>query len=266
VDILHVTHLDLAPRFPRLVVTTWDPLLGPVARMRAAGGRGEDPISEGLYALVDAWACFRSAAIIAPTTSVERAVRRFPRPVEVIPPFLPVRDARTSVPRTSDVVMIANGLDNPRKGLQLALEAVEIVRKSRPGVRLVLIGSWSDPDRAAMLPDFCDVAGPLSHDEVLDRIGRFGCCIVPSLWEEFGYVALEALDAGVPVACSPGLGISSVSGGGVFAAEARTPPALSQQLLQALDAQAISFPSECRAETALGQIISLYERVLKGVR
>jgi glycosyltransferase involved in cell wall biosynthesis len=261
VDVVHVTHLDLAPRFDRVVVTAWDPVPGPLARYRAARSRGERPLEEAQYALVDAWACRRAAAVVAVTQDVARAVGRSRRPVHWIPPFLPDDAIRAPLRRSSDVVMVANGLDAPRKGLELALDAVALVRRVRPEVRLTLVGSWVDPRRPDQLPDYCDVTGPLPRQQVLELLPGFGCCVLPSLWEEFGYGALEALGAGVPLACAPGLGFTGLSGGGIFAAGRRQPQALADQVLLALDVRDFEFPSECRAAHALGRLVDLYEVV-----
>jgi len=132
VDVVHATHLDLAPRFGPLVVTAWDPIVGPLGRFRAAPSRGEPQLEEAQYALVDAWACIRAAAIVAVTQDVERAVRPFRRATEWIPPFLPDDEIRAPRRRSSEVVMVANGLDGRRKGLDLAIDTIELVRKLDP--------------------------------------------------------------------------------------------------------------------------------------
>jgi glycosyltransferase involved in cell wall biosynthesis len=261
VDVVHVTHLDLAPRFKRLVVTAWDPLIGPVTRYRRARERGERPMTEAAYAVVDAVACHRAASIIAVTPDVARGCRIFRRHVEWVPPFVPDDTVRPVRPnRTGGVVMVANGVDSPRKGVQLAVDTVALVRDRRPDVRLTLIGSWTDEHAASQLPGFCDVVGHLSRSDVLDRLKDFGCAIVPSVWEEFSYSALEALAAGVPVVCAPGLGLGALSGGGLFAAARRSPTLLAQHVLQALDVDRFDFPRECLASNAVSAIEQVYAR------
>ena len=105
------------------------------------------------------------------------------------------------------------------------------------------------------------MAGRLPRPALLDALGGFGCCIVPSLWEEFGYAALEALGAGVPRACAPGLGFAGLSGGGVFVAAQRTAQSLADQVLLALAADTFEFPAECKATNALRRLTTLYETV-----
>ena len=78
-DVIHATHLDLAPRTGRpLVVTAWDPETRIRRRARLARERGymtwQEAWHEALYALTDRWACRRATAVIAPTRAVQEAL------------------------------------------------------------------------------------------------------------------------------------------------------------------------------------------------
>jgi glycosyltransferase involved in cell wall biosynthesis len=265
VDVVHVTHQSLTPAFARVVVTAWDPLMSPWARYRAAPERGEKPRVEAAYAVADAVAFRRAAAIIAITSRAAGAARVFRRPVRWIPPFLP--DAGVRPPaggRGQNVLLIANGIDSERKGLELAVNAVDDLRTTRPEIRLTLVGTWSNQGRASELPPFCDVRGYVERDRLLEMLPGFGCCVIPSRWEEFGYAGLEALAAGVPLACAPELGIADFAGHGVFVAPRRIPEALAAAIGQALDADDFEFPRPCRESDALPKIEELYEQLAGG--
>ena len=261
VDVVHVTHLDLAPRHPRVVVTAWDPIASPIARWRVATRRGERPLHEAGFGVVDAVAMRRAKTIVAVTRDVADAVRVFRRPVAVIPPFLPDSEVRSDRRRTANVVMIANGIDGPRKGLDLAVEAVAIARRKHPGLQLDLIGRWSEPEAQGGLPAFCRVLGPVDRAELLQRLPGYLCAVVPSLWEEFGYAGLEALATGVPIATGPLPAYADLSGGGVFRAGVRTPQALAEQIERAMAVDGFEFPRECLSSVAVPKLVELYGRL-----
>lgn len=82
---------------------------------------------------------------MAVTQAVQKGFDRFGR-YEFIPPFL--EDgliAPTRPHRPHDIVMVAGVLDLERKGLDLALQAVSLVRNTVPDARLILVGDWIDP-------------------------------------------------------------------------------------------------------------------------
>lgn len=261
VDVVHATRLGMAPRGERLVITAWDPIVSPLGRFRAAGWRGEDPTTEAMYAVVDAVAARRAATIVAVTPAVEQGLDRLGR-CELIPAFIPDEAIGPTKPvRRRDVVMVAGVLDLERKGLDLALEAVGRVHETLEDVRLVLVGDWRDRGRAGSLPDLCEARGRLAQGELRAALeaGGCGCCLIPSLWEEFGYSGLEALAAGIPVACTPLPAYEGLGGGGVFMTESRDAGQLAGQILAALGARDFEFPAECRASTAIPRIVDTYE-------
>lgn len=259
VDGVHVTRLGLIPGAERFVITAWDPIFSPVGRFRAARQRGEGPAREAAYGVLDAVASLRSSAIVAVTQAVRESLHRFEH-CEFIPPSLADDAIAPAIAsRPHDVVLVAGILDMERKGLDLALTAMPLVRRQLPDARLILIGGWEDAARRGALPEFCEVRGSLSRAEVGASFAAAGCCLVPSLWEEFGYAGLEALAAGIPLACTPLPGYQGLSGGGIFAAGSRNPEELAAKLVAALGASEFEFPPECRNSVAVPRILSLYE-------
>ena len=259
VDAIHITHLGLTPRAERVAITAWDPVVGPAGRFRAAPDRGANRRKEALYAVADTVAVRRAGAIVAVTAAVKSSLDRFGKPCEHIPAFLPdgqVGPARGRRPH--DVVMVAAAIDSYRKGLDLAVDAVGRVRESVPDARLILVGGWVDVGRQQALPGFCQVRGKLTSEEVRATFEDAGCCLLPSRWEEVGYTGLEALAAGIPVACAPLPAYDGISGGGVFMAPRREAGLLAERIVEALDAIEFEYPSECRASTAIPRLVDLY--------
>jgi glycosyltransferase involved in cell wall biosynthesis len=105
------------------------------------------------------------------------------------------------------VTIICGDLSHPRKNVGAGIEAVKLVAASGMKIDLELIGRKADAFAAQLgaLPESVRVLtpGPLPHARVLERLLETDALIVPSLYEEWGYVATEALLSGTPVVAFP---------------------------------------------------------------
>ncbi|MDR0593558.1 MAG: glycosyltransferase family 4 protein [Bifidobacteriaceae bacterium] len=115
-------------------------------------------------------------------------------------------DPRWRATAERPVVAFLGRLDEPRKGLKVALAALPRVRAAYPGVRLVVAGAGDAADELGQLGPHraaVELAGPISDAE---KAGLFKGCsvyIAPQLGgESFGIVLVEAMAAGAPVAAS----------------------------------------------------------------
>jgi glycogen(starch) synthase len=90
------------------------------------------------------------------------------------------------------------------KGFQLALEAMPTLIERMPGTRFLVAGSGTHEE--ALLAQAADL-GLMEHgtflgwigDDVLHSLYRIAdVCVVPSIYEPFGLVALEAMASGCP--------------------------------------------------------------------
>lgn len=109
------------------------------------------------------------------------------------------------------LVFVGDGRD-PRKNLQLLLDAFRLVRASVPDARLRLVGH----PPPARLPEGAEATGPV--ESVAEHVREAALFVLPSLQEGFGIVAAEALACGVPVVTTPSGGpeqLVRASGGGV---------------------------------------------------
>ncbi|MDE1766188.1 MAG: glycosyltransferase family 4 protein [Thaumarchaeota archaeon] len=94
------------------------------------------------------------------------------------------------------------------KNLEVAIKAVDIARKTEPGIRFVIIGSGphrrtlEDTVRELGLEQNIEFRGYVSAEEKSRTIAESGALVFPSLCEGFGLVILEAFYQSRPVLVS----------------------------------------------------------------
>lgn len=108
----------------------------------------------------------------------------------------------------------------PHKNHAGLLEAMELVRRGRPDLRLVLTGGRREA--LGTLPPWVEHLGAVPEDEIVDLYRRASCLVFPSLYEGFGLPPLEAMASGCPVASSGSGGLAELCADAavVFHAEA----------------------------------------------
>lgn len=130
-----------------------------------------------------------------------------------------------------------------RKGVEVLLEALPIVRQQAAAARLVIVG---DGEQRATLENRARVLGMERCVHFLGRLdaGRVRrllagarCLVVPSIYEGMPLVILEAMAASVPVVASAVSGIPEtvVDGETGWLVPAEDPPSLAAALVAVLD-------------------------------
>jgi glycogen(starch) synthase len=147
----------------------------------------------------------------------------------------------------ADVVVIANGVDLARwpegrpvaereplvvfagrleyeKGVQVLLRAVPRLRRRVPGVRVVVAGTGTyEAELQALAKQLrlgraVRFAGRLADDELVTLYASAAAVVVPSIYEPFGLVALEAAACGAPLVVAEVGGLAEFADGGRTAA------------------------------------------------
>jgi glycosyltransferase involved in cell wall biosynthesis len=113
------------------------------------------------------------------------------------------------------------------------IEAVALVRRSRPQLRLVLTGG--NLDGLGRLPDWVDRRGFVDQNELTDLYRRAAALVYPSLYEGFGLPPLEAMASGCPVAASNAGSIPEVCGDAAVLFDPTEPAAIAAGIEQALN-------------------------------
>ncbi len=183
-------------------------------------------------------------------------------------------------PTPREPLVLAWGRVQYEKGFQVLAGAMSLLRHTVPGIRCVIAGRGSYLPELQMqvdvegVSDLVHLAGFVPDDELRGLLHRAGCVVIPSLYEPFGIVALEAMAAGAPtiVARTGGLAeiVEGTGAGLVFE------PGSSDQLAAAIE-EVLTVPLTSTALTSKAaelltekyswdaiavSTISVYERAL----
>src|SRR4051812_27466541 len=97
----------------------------------------------------------------------------------------------------------------PHKNHDRLFEALGLIRRERPDLRLVLTGAGHE---GKPVPDGVEVRGRVPDEELLRLFRTASALVFPSLYEGFGQPPLEAMACGTPVACSNTTALPEVVG------------------------------------------------------
>ncbi len=168
---------------------------------------------------VEWWLTYEARRVIACSAYMGWEVTRLfdlpPDKVDVVPngvdaarwrpPAQRVAAARRRyVPPGGGPLVVFTGRLSYEKGVPDLLGALPRLRRRHPGVRLVLAGSGpclADLEalaRRLRLGQRTVFTGYLPDDELVALVAGADCAVVPSIYEPFGLVALEAAAAGTP--------------------------------------------------------------------
>ena len=172
----------------------------------------------------------------------------------------------------------------PQKGFDLAIDAFAEVLATLPAARLVVAGdgperaSLEARARAAGLDRAVDFRGWVRPEEVPGLIGATAVVAMPSRFEPYGLVALQAAQAGRPVVAARVGGLPEIVADGEtgLLVEPEDVPALAAALLRLLrapqEAAALGAEAARRARTGdpwnahVSAYEAVYERVVGGRR
>jgi glycosyltransferase involved in cell wall biosynthesis len=132
------------------------------------------------------------------------------------------------------------GSIEPRKGLDVLIEAAMRARAEGAGWRVALAGSvapiGSETAERAEKSGVCDLLGPVTEKELVDLYRAAGAFAAPALYEGFGIAPLEAMACETPAVIAAGSGgLEEVSGPGAIVVAERTPEAWQQALELAME-------------------------------
>lgn len=123
-------------------------------------------------------------------------------------------------PRTGPAELLFVGRLEYEKGVHDAIAALPRVRRSHPGTTLTIAGDGTQHDwlveqaRKHRVLKATRFVGRADHEQLLNLLHRADAIVLPSHYEPFGLVALEAAAAGAPLVTSNigGLGEAVIDG------------------------------------------------------
>jgi glycogen(starch) synthase len=233
----------------------------------------------------------RSKAVFAPTHTIADMVSarwQLRDAVAIVPNPVDVQGIRRAgrcdppVPTPSRSIVFIGRLER-RKGIATLGEALPEVLRAYPDVQAVLIGrdvsSTADDLMARFRRDVEPVAGrvhllgEVPQPAALASMARATVVVLPSLWESFGYVCVEAMALGRPVVASDGSGFAEIIRHGIdgWLVPPGNPSALAQALvellgddarLQRIGAAATARADDFNADRIAEDIEAVYRRAM----
>ena len=191
-------------------------------------GRHGGHLPPGMPAAINAaewWLTYQAREVICCSRFMAReVVDGFELPMDklhLIPngvdPGLWAPTAGTTVQR--EPLVLAWGRVQYEKGFQVLASAMAILRTKVPGIRCVIAGRGSYlPDLQSHIDlegvsDIVQLAGFVPDTDLRTLLHRAGCAVIPSLYEPFGIVALEAMAAGAPTIVARTGGLAEILDG-----------------------------------------------------
>jgi glycogen(starch) synthase len=192
---------------------------------RTAGLLG-GPFSKGIDA-TEAWLVSEADRVIVCSEYMRAEVAglfgREPGQMTVIPNGIRVADwtttdagKRAARRRYGRPLICYTGRLEPEKGVQTLIEAMPAVRRAVPDGRAVVIGTGTAESelrhsaRRRRLADAVTFAGYVSDRDLRATLAASDVAVVPSLYEPFGFVALEAMALGTPLVAARTGGLAGI--------------------------------------------------------
>lgn len=231
VDLLHL-HEPAIPSLSMLALFAGPPA---VATFHASAERS---LIYGLASPLLSRLLRRLKSRIAVSEAARSLVARyFPSDCELIPNGIDLKSFELASPLAAlagtDPLVLFVGRNEPRKGLSVAVKAMDLVRRVTP-VRFTVVG----PARANV-PDWVTVLDKVSPERLPSIYKSADVFVAPSLGgESFGLVLAEAMAAGTPVVASDLPGYVEAAAGAAMHAPAGDAEATSACILELLGDQA----------------------------
>jgi glycogen(starch) synthase len=150
------------------------------------------------------------------------------------------------------------------KGVHDLIAALPRIRRTNPGTTLTIAGDGTQQDwlievaRKHKVLKSIRFIGRADHDQLLEMLHRTDVAVLPSHYEPFGIVALEAAAAGAPLVTTNvgGLGEAVINGQTGLSCPPRDVAALAAAVRAALDDPAAA---QSRAVTARERLTSDFD-------
>ena len=169
-----------------------------------------------------------------------KSIKVLPYPIDVN--FFKLNSARPNKTRSDSKVFLWLGRSEPRKRLDLLLEAYGQLLQERQDVQLKIIGgfAWAPGYKKLIdrfeLPEYLEYQPSIDKAKVPELMAQCDLLIQPSEGENFGSSVAEALCCGLPVIVGPTNGTKDFISSSSFVFEEYTPESLKKTMFEAIEA------------------------------
>lgn len=208
---------------------------------RVERGRGMDLLQDIYLATVGAYTLRSADKVISLTSDEARRVCSMkvdPAKSIVIPNGVDVDLFHPTGHWESEYTILWAGRIVEEKGLKYLLDAVRLISKGVPAVRLLLVGSGPLRDRLKSYAQQLGISKNVVFRAFVDQ-ATLACLMnesvlfaLPSLSEGLSNVVLEAMACAKPVVVTDGIGLNSAIGDAAVFVPARDPQSLAEAILR----------------------------------
>lgn len=169
-----------------------------------------------------------------------RRVESLPYPIDLN--FFKLKDLNVNNSKNDDKVFLWLGRCDPRKRLDLLLEAYSLLLEERQDIKLKIFGGIGYAKGYQELIDNFNYPEHLTYQTFIDRsdvpdlMGNCDVLIQPSEGENFGCSVAEALSCGLPVIVGSTNGTKDYISSSSFVFDEYTPESLKEAMLRAIEA------------------------------
>lgn len=144
------------------------------------------------------------------------------------------------IKRRDDLIVACASADVPLKGLIYLIRAYAQLLKTRPNLKLKVIGrlregNTSDELRELGIMDKVEFIGGITDEQITEIYNEATIAISPSVYEGFGFPCGEAMSCGTPVIATNGGSLPEVVGDAGIVVQHSNPPALASAIGALLD-------------------------------
>ncbi len=195
--------------------------------------------------------------------------------IAVVPNFVP-RTAGSPSPSRADRYLLAMGRLHKVKRFELAIQAMDLIKKTLPDTKLVIAGAGGEDEKLKRLvadldlTDSVEFAGQVNGDAKQDLIAGAWALLVTSKIEAFPVTPLEVMSLGVPV-LAPNYEpfVEFIDGQNSLLVDPESPQKILEALKTLLDEKVYQRISRLAKETAAkfspSKIVGLYQSVYEDV-
>ncbi len=144
------------------------------------------------------------------------------------------------IKRRDDLIVACASADVPLKGLIYLIRAYAELLKTRPNLKLRVIGKLREGNtsyelRQLGIMDKVEFVSGVTDEEITELYNEATIAVSPSVYEGFGFPCGEAMSCGTPVIATNGGSLPEVVGDAGLVVQHSNPPALAEAIAKMLD-------------------------------